>query len=204
LVKRFTAIILLTLIPFCCGLGGLADLIQGQLATPLPGETSSTQAAEDLLPEVQRAEMIYYTVTGSTESELSREIREKGPQGYAGYTSWRVSWSWPGYGSLFCDVSGVDVDAAVTVTFPSWEPPADASLELVEKWARFVAALAVHEQGHVDNVYENLPRIQEAIQSADCLSAEDAAQEIIAEMNQYDLDYDTETGYGRTQGAVFP
>ena len=140
----------------------------------------------------------------STESELSREIREKGPKGYAGYTSWRVSWSWPGYGSLFCDVSGANVDAAVTVTFPSWKPPADASPELVEKWARFVAALAVHEQGHVDNVYASLPRIREAIQSADCLSAEDAAQQIIAEMNQYDLDYDAETGYGRTQGAVFP
>lgn len=202
-MKLFISLALIFVIPFCCGLGGLAGALNGQ-STPQASTTSSTLAAIYPPPAVPGAEMLYYTVNGATEKELSREIQLKGPQGYAAYTGWEVSWTWPGYGSLLCDVSSPIVDAVVTVTFPSWDPPAKASPELIEKWARFIAALAVHEQGHVDHVYESLPRIEAAIENADCLTAEAAAQEIIREMNQFDLDYDRETSHGRSQGAAFP
>lgn len=202
-MKRILILALMFLVPACCGLGGLAEAFTGQ-ATPPASEANSTLPAVYPPPEVPHAEMLYYTVNGSTEKELSREIQAKGPQEYAAYTGWQVSWTWPGYGSLLCDVSSPIVDAEVTVTFPSWDPPANAPPELIVKWAGFSQALAVHEQGHVDNVYGSLPRIEAAIKNADCLTAEAAAQAIIQEMNQFDLDYDLETGHGRTQGAVFP
>ena len=192
----------MVLLPFCCGLGGLMGTNQLQ-ATPQISESNATAVAIPD-PQVSSAEMLYYRVYGSTEEELRREIQIKGPQEYAAYTAWEVSWTWAGYGSLLCDVSNPIVDAEVTVTFPNWDPPVNAPPELIEKWSAFIAALAVHEQGHVDHVYESLPRIETAIQNADCLTAEEAAQEVIQEMNQFDLDYDRETGHGRSQGAVFP
>lgn len=196
------ALALIFLVPTCCGLGGLAEAFTGQ-ATPQISETNAT-AVEIPDPQVSGAEMLYYRVYGSTEEELRREIQIKGPREYAAYTGWEVSWTWAGYGSLHCDVSSPIVDAEVTVTFPSWDPPSDASPELIEKWSAFITALAVHEQGHVDHVYESLLLIETTIENADCLTAEAAAQEIIREMNQFDLDYDRETGHGRSQGAVFP
>lgn len=202
-MKRFISLALIFVIPFCCGLGGLAGALNGQ-ATPRASTPSSTLAAIYPPPAVPGAEMLYYTVNGATERELSREIQLKGPQEYAAYTGWEVSWTWPGYGSLLCDVSSPIVDAEVTVTFPRWDPPVNAPPELIVKWAGFSQALAVHEQGHVDNVYGSLPRIEAAIENADCLTAEAAAQAIIQEMNQFDLDYDRDTGHGRSQGAVFP
>jgi predicted secreted Zn-dependent protease len=92
----------------------------------------------------------------------------------------------------------------ITVTFPRWAPPADATPELVAKWNGYLYALGLHEIGHVNNVISHSPEMVAVIKGGTCLSAEDAAQAVLRQMRQFDSQYDYNTDHGRTQGARFP
>lgn len=173
-----------------------------------PAETLAESAT---LPEISipNATMIFYEISGSTEDELREQMSALGPAEDDGthfdaYTRWRIGWNWPGYGENVCTLSEAVVTYEVTVTFPHWVPPADASPELLAKWSDYITALAGHEKGHVDNVVDNYTVLEKAVKDATCTSADDAAQAVIEVIRQNDLDYDAETGHGATQGAVFP
>jgi predicted secreted Zn-dependent protease len=159
--------------------------------------------------DIPNAAIVYYDISGSTESELRAQLDALGPTGYDGYkgdatTNWFISWDWPGYGNSVCDLSAATVSLTVEVTFPRWTPPEDAGTDLVDRWAGYTRRLAEHERGHVDFVAANYESVTDAIKAATCETAEAAAQEALASIRQHDTDYDAETDHGATQGAVFP
>ena len=158
---------------------------------------------------IPNAQMQYYDITGSTESELRAELNSKGPVGYDGYkgdatTRWVIGWTWLGYGTSLCTLSAPTVTYQITVIFPRWKAPANAPPVLISKWTNFEQALSEHEKGHVDFVVAHYPSVTTAIEGATCATAEAAAQNALKPIRQHDLDYDAETNHGATQGAHFP
>ncbi len=145
-----------------------------------------------------------YDVGGSTESEIRSQLDARGPSGYDAYTKWTVHWSWPGQNTANCRLQDAEVSYEITVTFPRWLPTQDASPELVTKWNRYLYALTLHENGHVNNVVSHVPAVITAIKGSTCLSAEAAAQAVLEQMRKYDSQYDDNTDHGLTQGARFP
>ena len=146
----------------------------------------------------------FYDVGGSTESDIRAELNARRPRDYDAYTKWYVNWSWPGQGTANCRLQDATVSYEITVTFPRWTPPQQAAPELVMKWNGYLYALALHENGHVNNVVAHYPAVIAAIKGGTCLSAEAAAQTVLQQMREFDSQYDESTDHGRTQGARFP
>ena len=130
--------------------------------------------------------ILYYQVQGSTETDLAKEIQTKGPDGYAGYTNWYIRWGWPGFGHENCDLSKAWITAKVSVTLPEWDPPVGVPADLIKNWTEFSQALYTHEMGHVGNIDDALPLIQEAIQSSDCITADSAANSVLDKLRGWD------------------
>ena len=171
--------------------------------TPVPAPTTVTSV------DIPYAKMIYYNISGSTETELRDQLNALGPVGPDGYhgdalTIWYIRWKWDGYGSEECDLRTASATYDIKVTMPRWTPPQDASPALIEKWNAYLLALAHHEKGHVDNVIANLPVLINTLRRATCSTAEAKAQEVLAGMRQNDINFDASTDHGATQGARFP
>lgn len=172
-------------------------------ATPAPIPTVVTSM------EIPYATMEYYDVSGSTAWEIRYQLNTLSSvddHGYRGdaLTSWKIDWTWDGYGTDTCDLGSVTNTYDINVRLPRWTAPQDASRELVTKWNAYMLALVEHEKGHVDNAMEYLPYVIDAIRGATCSTAEDRAHEVLSQLRSADLEYDEETNHGATQGAIFP
>lgn len=143
------------------------------------------------------AEVRFYTVTGSTANEIRSSLNQNRPGSYDAWAQWYFTWSG-------CQEGGVQVNYTITVDFPQWSPPPDPSSALVQSWNRYIHALALHEQGHVDLVMEAVPNFIETLQNVPCDQINATANAMLAEINQANVEYDEETDHGATQGAVFP
>lgn len=160
---------------------------------------------------IKHAKIIYYDTSGTTASELRNSmnaVRPKDPfdsnKPVDSYTDWYISWNWKGYGTGTCDLSTAVVTYTIKVTVPRWNVPSDASPELIAKWEKYLQTLALHEQGHVDNIVNNYLDVKTAINGATCSTAEAAAQNVLVELRKFDKKYDLETSHGESQGAIFP
>jgi predicted secreted Zn-dependent protease len=181
----------------------------GSLFSRLPKSGEPTQAPTQTgnvshAYAIPTPNILYYQVKGSTESELAKEIQTKGPNGFAGYTNWYIRWGWPGFGHEECDLSGAWITTKVSVTLPEWDPTVGVPSDLIKNWTEFSQALYKHEMGHVGNITDALPLIEDAIHSADCVTADSAANAVLDKLRGRDVQYDDKTDHGRTQGAVFP
>jgi len=154
--------------------------------------------------------MIYYKIGGLTAGELRKEMNQFGPldpnEGlrYDSLTDWHISWTWPGYGEVECDLAQAQVSYDIKVTVPRWNPSPNTNPALIEQWNRYMNNLAIHEQVHVDAILDHYLQVKDAIRGATCATAETAAQEILDKLNQFQIEYDLQTKHGETQGAVFP
>jgi len=195
-MKRTLTLFLCIIFILACN--GLSSNIP---TTPVPTAVASV--------DIPYARMIYYDVSGSTEAELREQLNAKAPVGPDNYrgdalTTWYIRWKWDGYGTEDCDLQSVTATYDIKVTMPRWDAPGDASTELIEKWNKYMLALAGHEKGHVDNVIASLPYVINAIRRATCSTAEAKAQEVLLGIRQNDVNFDASTRHGETQGAKFP
>jgi predicted secreted Zn-dependent protease len=107
-------------------------------------------------------------------------------------------------------VSSIDTDLDLKLTLPSWTPPAGASGDLVSRWERYLAALRLHEDGHLDHgrgAEKAFRAVAAATSAADCGSLDRALRErfsqVIADYQGRDREYDRRTEHGKSQGAFF-
>jgi predicted secreted Zn-dependent protease len=194
-MKRTLPLLTLVLLLACSGLS------PDTTPTPLPTVIATV--------DIPYARVTYYDISGSTETELRDQMNALAPTGPDGYhgdalTSWYIRWTWDGYGTEDCDLRTAKATYDIKITMPRWIPPQDVSPALIEKWNRYILALAGHEKVHVDNVIANLPVITNTIRRATCSTAEARAQEILEGMHQNDINLDAATDHGITQGAQFP
>jgi predicted secreted Zn-dependent protease len=161
----------------------------------LPAITAPPATVDSITFE--NAEVRFYTVTGSTANEIRNSINNNRPGSYDGWAQWYFSWSG-------CQDGGVQVNYTITVDFPQWSPPANLSGTLVQSWNRYINALALHEQGHVDLVMAAVPNFIDTLQNVDCDEINATANAMLADINEANVQYDEETNHGATQGAIFP
>jgi len=126
-------------------------------------------------------QIICYDVAGSTESELRASLDELSPVAPLDFTvQWELVWNWSGSGTNNCNLSSVTVTVTkVDVTFPRWNPPANASPQLVAKWNQFIQDSAGWAQAYVDHLRANFPSVGSAIQNATCSTADAEAQKAV-------------------------
>jgi predicted secreted Zn-dependent protease len=155
------------------------------------------------------------TAVGGDSSMAGAQIEYydvQAPGGHQGHTSWNMSYTYrsrsaPGGG---CGVESVTTKLDLKVKLPRWSQTAGTSSELAGRWDRYLDALRVHENGHLQtgrDLENNFKRAASGIVTAEC-GALDAAlrtsfDSLLRQANQRDKDYDAQTGHGATQGAVF-
>lgn len=171
------------------------------------------QADVNISDQVER-----YAIEGSTPSELRREMNVKRPhtsdgRRFDGRTRWYVSWRYRyrKTGSA-CAIAAVNTSLKVTITLPQWSNESDADRTTRQHWARYLAALEQHEQGHRRHGVDAANEIDAAIASMPPAGNCDAlgsganllGKSVLQKFSQRDLDYDRDTRHGATQGARFP
>jgi predicted secreted Zn-dependent protease len=167
---------------------------------------------------VVRTRLVPYDVAGASELELRAAMDRLGPNDpvdgtpYAGYTQWRIRWSYRYEGEARCAITDVRVVARIRITLPRWRGARRADPALAAEWARFLSALRRHENGHAAIAKAGARRIAGRLASlrtfrscARLERAADAAGARVLEQTQAaEVAYDERTRHGDTQGARFP
>ncbi len=92
----------------------------------------------------------------------------------------------------------------------SWSNTPEAAPGLASAWQAFITGLTIHEQGHIDIATQAAKKVVADVQSiptaADCTTLTAAVSATLtSDLNavaQAQIDYDTATNHGVTQGAV--
>jgi predicted secreted Zn-dependent protease len=148
-----------------------------------------------------------YVVTGNSANQIRQSINQNRGMDYDAYTGWELRWS---FGD--CAGNGLVVTVDVTYVYPEWEPSANASPELTESWDTYMDALFCHEYGHAKHGLDCANEVFTALSAIDAggdcnaqqAEADAAFDDILADCNERDVEYDEETDHGATMGAVFP
>jgi predicted secreted Zn-dependent protease len=134
-------------------------------------------------------------------------IHEDG-RSMAGHTTWHVWWhfTWHRATDGSCAIDTVHCDVTAEITLPQLESGDQATRE---RFQTFLAALEVHERGHVRIAEAAARDVEDAIRALpaapDCASldreANEAGQRVLARSRSDEVRYDQDTQHGRTQGA---
>jgi predicted secreted Zn-dependent protease len=193
-----------------------ASLIRAPTPRPSPTGTPALRLPAGVTVESREAS---YPITGDSAAALVEAMATRGLRDEAGdaawaLTTWDVVWNYQyvarqGGG---CGLGDIRVSVRIEVLMPSWSAPATADGSLVDRWRRFIAAVSVHERGHVQNALDRAGEVATTLPLLDPAATCDALERvadadgaaIIDRGRAWDRDYDDETGHGATQGAVFP
>lgn len=157
----------------------------------------------------------YYTVTGNSISELWEAMVQARPWTtnlqYNARTDWATyySYTYRFAGDQF-SFRNINVYTKVSVYLPRWTPPPQVDSTLVEAWAQFLKAVALHETGHISVARLATTELRRQLlaipaqDSADELqaAADSAARRTLNNYRRMDVEYDQQTRHGITQGAV--
>lgn len=154
---------------------------------------------------IEGAEMQYYTVVGDDEFALLKALRQSGPLAsgspHAAVTTATVGWEATGDGET-CRI--IAVSEAITVIFPRWVAAGSAPARTAGNWQRYVAALARHEQGHVELIRARVAEMPSLL-AGSCAGVDDRGRAALASIAAAGAAYDVSTESGATQGALlFP
>jgi predicted secreted Zn-dependent protease len=151
-----------------------------------------------------------YPVRGRTTAEIAPQL-DQAQGGWAAYASWETDWRYlwqEDVGS--CTVTSGGASLASTITYPRWDPPADADPSAVAEWRRFMDSLTAHELGHITIALQGADAIDEVLDSGisapTCQEVERAADRAALRVHdrheRLNARYDHETDHGRTQGSA--
>jgi predicted secreted Zn-dependent protease len=108
-----------------------------------------------------------------------------------------------------CRLATVSVGLHAGVVLPSWTPDANATPGIVAGWQSYIAALAAHEQGHVDLDVTGARRLLadlQALPALPCGSVDTRVASMLTNttdaIERANAAYDAETNHGRGQGAI--
>jgi predicted secreted Zn-dependent protease len=150
----------------------------------------------------------YFNVDGNTTADLRKSLRRAHPDFYA-ETQWHAvtNYAWKPFGKT-CRMTKVDVSLELVVLLPRRQTGPRLSPEVQKKWDDFVAAIIVHENGHV-KLYKaaarDLDKSLRAV-SRPCRTigrhADAVNEDGFKRMQKVNDDYDTRTNGGEKQGVT--
>jgi predicted secreted Zn-dependent protease len=141
-----------------------------------PGFTACSGPPPALSPQPVAVETsvstTYYTVRGTTTGAIFTAIDanglvEPGGQRAVGMTSveWKLSSGDVDARAVPCVFPSLTVRLQVAVTLPRHETPNDLPSDLRDRWERFVARVAAHEQRHVDIYLDGAKAMKERLEA---------------------------------------
>jgi predicted secreted Zn-dependent protease len=153
----------------------------------------------------------HYAVQGATYEALSQSLKNNGPKGFHGLSSWRIDYEYTtrklGGG---CQVDTVKVKVGGEILMPRWTDEASGPSDLQRRWSTYYAALRQHEDGHIQHGRELALLIRQrllglGVQPCEQMQAltEGEFKRLSGNLKARDEDYDARTNHGATQGARF-
>jgi predicted secreted Zn-dependent protease len=201
-------------------------------ATPSTASISCTVPANPSTPKVdlktiegsngitllQRIETKTYAVAGCNAEDIASSLRRATTQSSAGRYEVGVTSSTTRYSYKYqeqggsCRLNGASIVAEITVLLPELPNTQGVSQDTMARWQGFMAALRIHEQGHVDIILKSAGVIkstfENATQSMPCNQLETtlkgAVQRETDVANAANERYDSTTNHGVNQGVAFP
>lgn len=158
----------------------------------------------------------YYRVSGWTPSMMRASMNASGPMDGNTHvdakTTWYITWHYDFKSSNPCILSNIQVSASIVRIWPQWDVDRIEAPSIHAQWDKYLANLNSHENGHAENAKNAATEIEKALwempnmSTCDALStaANNKANQIIKQHNDWDTQYDIDTRHGATQGAVFP
>lgn len=158
-----------------------------------------------------------YIVHGQSMREIRSAITAARPRMKLGehdaLTDWKIEWRMGNavQGGV-CRLSSFSTTTTITITLPLWIASTNASPELIRAWSDYIAALELHEEGHVRLVrsaaLEMRQRVQSVAVANDCAAlkqkVEVTAESVLTDLRRKHKEYDERTHHGQTQRAVTP
>lgn len=163
----------------------------------------------------QKTDNHYYQIYAYTKNDIYNQINACGPnvegQSYFGVSKSQLNWTYNyTYIGDSCNVKDVTVGVHTDIYYPKLEVLSGGESGLAAKWDSYMPYLILHEEGHRDNAVNAGNQILNAISALptlSCATMQDqvnaTANNIIANYNIADKNYDAETNHGETQGADF-
>lgn len=190
---------------------------------PTPGNCEPLNAPETIPLAIstdnpgvhEKSENHYYQIYGYTQNDIYNQINACGPKAegksFFGLTKSRINWTYSyTYVGDSCTIKDASVGVHVEIYYPKWDAPAGAASGLAQKWEDYMPKLELHENGHRENSINAANEIYSAIKGLGTLSCttmhdqvNSVANNIIADLNAIDQNYDDSTNHGETQGADF-
>lgn len=207
-------VLLLALLTFSATL--IPAFAQEERGQCRPSFSASTHNGCETAIQVS-ARQLYYTIEGTTAPQLVSQIRQRGPlwndgNRYEAMHTWKMNRSL-GITQVDdrCILASPQIEVETDITLPQWEPPLDATIDLMLNWNKYTAALEKHEDGHQAIVLEAgteaLQRLNTFPSYASCADlktdAEAAVDKILDGYNQKQIKYDRKTQHGLKQGASY-
>jgi len=152
----------------------------------------------------------YYDIAGRTSDDLADVLIPRGWAGTIGETSTSLSiYTQFRVDDTSCQLSDLTLHLAVNTTRPRWIDEERGSRRIRRQWARFLANLQTHEDGHAEIARRGAAIIGEQLSQTpptpDCQTLSDnldAMKESLWDRFRIShREYDTATEHGRTQGA---
>lgn len=132
------------------------------------------------IPEVR---VVTYGVDALTLTNLKKQMKDRGPNGFWAYTRWYVKWT------RTCEVS-----LTIDYTYPQHIRSEALHPAVRKAWFDMMAALKAHEEQHGAH---GIAAARDIVQ-ADCKKARRIIQKWAAE----DRRYDRRTRHGKTEGVI--
>jgi predicted secreted Zn-dependent protease len=163
----------------------------------------------------------FYTIKGENPEDLRQQMNTLGPtvngKPYDAQTTWSIKWqySWQPQNSsptAPCVVKDVQIYMTLIQLLPKWSDQNLASQTLQTKWNNFLAALEHHEQKHESNGMEAAQQIETTLLKMPPMPScpelvdkiERTAKGILRQYYIWDKKIDTDSNYGKKEGAAFP
>jgi predicted secreted Zn-dependent protease len=109
-----------------------------------------------------------------------------------------------------CRAERATVDLRLTFTYPRWAASGEVAQPVADAWARYLANVETHEQGHGQIAQAAATELARAIQAVPAQPTCDdlgpaisaAATDVLQRHTQAQVAYDRETQHGAVQGAT--
>jgi hypothetical protein len=162
-----------------------------QGATPLAGGSGGSAGTTFTRSDVEEKR------DDATLNDVATALSNRGEAGSTQPSFGTISTTLDGGGK----VTAATVTVTETVTMPTWTK-ADKQCEPIKKeWTRFRAALAVHEQGHVDIDKKWFGNLDQRLVGVKDDAVDTKVEQIKAQADKENNEYDTKTDHGLKQGT---
>jgi predicted secreted Zn-dependent protease len=152
----------------------------------------------------------HYEVSGLSPEHLVSSFRARPNPSVMATTRAGVSTRYDfAFGNGECRLMQVELALDIDITYPLWREEAQGNDAMRAAWTRFITALEIHEQGHVDLFREAAGELQGRLArlppapscNALAQSIERERQRFDREVNVVQSAYEAQTRNGATQGA---